>query len=72
VHVDDQLLPVITFLIAVRRKREDTQERYFYEWGINNIALLLSTPAVMDLSALFRLRHQQRHAESSPVRDGVG
>ena len=40
---------MIKFIIAARRKREDTQERYFYEWGIIHVALMLSAPAVMKL-----------------------
>ena len=56
---------MIKFLIAARRKREDTQERYFYEWGIINVALLLSTPAVMDL---FR-RYAQHYSVSGISND---
>lgn len=40
---------MINFIIAARRKREDTQERYFYEWGIIHVALMISTPKVMQL-----------------------
>jgi EthD domain-containing protein len=40
---------LINFIIAARRKREDTQERYFYEWGIIHVALMISTPQVMQL-----------------------
>jgi EthD domain-containing protein len=40
---------VINFIIAARRKREDTQERYFYEWGIIHVALMISSPGVMRL-----------------------
>jgi EthD domain len=40
---------MINFIIAARRKREDTQERYFYEWGIVHVALMISTPRVMQL-----------------------
>lgn len=38
---------MLKFMLAARRKREDTQERYFYEWGIIHVALMLTTPAVM-------------------------
>jgi hypothetical protein len=38
---------MIKFIIAARRKREDTQERYFYEWGIIHVALMVTTPSVM-------------------------
>lgn len=40
---------MINFIIAARRKPEDTQERYFYEWGIVHVALMISTPKVMQL-----------------------
>jgi EthD domain len=39
---------MIKFTLAARRKPHDTQERYFYEWGIIHVALMLSTPAVME------------------------
>ncbi len=38
---------MIKFVLAARRKPEDTQERYFYEWGIVHVALMLTTPSVM-------------------------
>lgn len=37
----------IKFLICARRKREDTQERYFYEWGNIHVSLMLTTPSSM-------------------------
>jgi hypothetical protein len=37
----------LKFLICARRKRQDTQERYFYEWGNIHVALMLTTPAPM-------------------------
>ena len=40
---------MINFIIAARRKPEHTQERYFYEWGIIHVALMISTPQVMQL-----------------------
>lgn len=52
---------MIKFLIAARRKREDTQERYFYEWGIIHVALMVSTPEVM---RIFR-RYVQHYSVSS-------
>src|SRR5260370_14221449 len=67
-HVDDQLLPVIKFSLPYGASAKIRKSAISTSGGINNVALLLSTPAVMDLSALFRLRHQQRHAESSLVR----
>ena len=39
---------MLKFMLASRRKREDTQERYFYEWGIIHVSLMLQTPSVMD------------------------
>lgn len=38
---------MIKFIIAARRKPQDTQERYFYEWGIIHVALMVTSPAVM-------------------------
>ena len=35
------------FILAARRKPQDTQERYFYEWGIIHVALMITTPSVM-------------------------
>ncbi len=40
---------MINFIIAARRKPEDTQERYFYEWGIIHVTLMITTPQVMQL-----------------------
>jgi EthD domain len=37
---------MIKFLIAGRRKRDDTQENFFYNWGIIHVALMLTTPIV--------------------------
>ena len=37
----------LKFLICGRRKRQDTQERYFYEWGNIHVALMLTTPTPM-------------------------
>ena len=37
----------LKFLICGRRKRHDTQERYFYEWGNIHVALMLTTPGPM-------------------------
>jgi hypothetical protein len=33
------------FILAARRKPEDTQERYFYEWGIIHVALMITNPS---------------------------
>ncbi len=40
---------MINFIIAARRKPQDSQERYFYEWGIIHVALMISTPQVMQI-----------------------
>lgn len=56
---------MINFIIAARRKREDTQERYFYEWGIVHVALMVSTPQVM---RLFR-RYVQHYSVSDIAPD---
>jgi hypothetical protein len=40
---------MINFSLAARRKPEDSQEKYFYEWGIIHVALMLTTPAVMEV-----------------------
>ena len=42
-EVDD----VIKFQLISRRKPGDTQEKYFYEWGIIHVALMITTPSVM-------------------------
>ena len=38
---------MLKFVLAARRKPEHTQERYFFEWGIIHVALMLGTPTVM-------------------------
>lgn len=38
---------MIKFIIAARRKPQDTQERYFYEWGVIHVALMVTSPSVM-------------------------
>jgi hypothetical protein len=38
---------MMKFMLAARRKRHETQERYFYEWGIIHVALMITTPSVM-------------------------
>lgn len=55
------------FVLAARRKREDSQERYFYEWGIVHVALMLSTPAVM---RTFR-RYVQHYSVNGVPDDGL-
>lgn len=43
----------IKFLICARRKPQDTQERYFYEWGNIHVSLMLTTPEVMRVFARY-------------------
>ena len=38
---------MIKFMLAARKRPDDTQENYFYNWGIIHVALMLTTPAVM-------------------------
>lgn len=38
---------MITWWIVGRRKPGMTQARYFYEWGVVHVALMLTTPSVM-------------------------
>lgn len=35
---------MLKFILAARRKREDTQARYFYEWGVIHVALMVTNP----------------------------
>jgi len=37
--------PYMKFILAARRKPEDTQEKYFYEWGIIHVALMITNPS---------------------------
>lgn len=55
---------MIKFIIAARRKREDTQERYFYEWGIIHVALMVTTPSVMQT-----FRRYVQHYSISGIED---
>ena len=38
---------MLKFMLASRSKPEHTKERYYFEWGIIHVALMLSTPTVM-------------------------
>jgi hypothetical protein len=51
---------MMKFILAARRKPQDTQERYFYEWGIIHVALMVTTPSVM--------RSFKRYAQHYSVR----
>ena len=37
--------PYMKFILAARRKPEDTQEKYFYEWSIIHVALMITNPS---------------------------
>jgi len=39
---------MLKFMLAAQRKPGMTRERYFYEWGIIHVSLMLQTPSVMD------------------------
>jgi EthD domain len=39
---------MLKFMLAAQRRPETAQERYFYEWGIIHVSLMLQTPSVMD------------------------
>ena len=53
---------MLKFMLASRSKPEHTKERYYFEWGIIHVALMLTTPTVM---STFR-RYAQHY-----VPDGV-
>ena len=36
---------MMKFILASRRKPEDTQERFFYEWSIIHVALMITNPS---------------------------
>lgn len=38
---------MIKFMLVSRRRPGDTQEKYFYEWGVIHVALMVTTPSVM-------------------------
>lgn len=55
---------MIKFMLVSRRKPGDTQEKYFYEWGIIHVALMITTPSVM--------RTFRRYAQHFTVNDVDG
>lgn len=55
---------MIKFILAARRRREDTQERYFHEWGIIHVALMITTPSVMQT-----FRRYVQHYSISGIED---
>ena len=52
---------MVKFMLISRRKPGDTQEKYFYEWGIIHVALMITTPSVM--------RTFRRYAQHFTVND---
>jgi hypothetical protein len=46
---------MMKFILAARRKPNDTQENYFYHWGIIHVALMITNPST--------LRSFQRYAQ---------
>ncbi len=36
---------MMKFILASRRKPQDTQEKFFYEWGIIHVALMITNPS---------------------------
>ena len=56
----------LKFLICARRRRQDTQERYFYEWGNIHVALMLTTPTPMRV-----FRRYVQHFSISGVSDDM-
>ena len=57
---------MLKFMLAARRKREDTQERYFFEWGVIHVSLMLQTPSVMN-----SFRRYVQHYSIGGVADGM-
>lgn len=55
---------MIKFQLISRRKPGDSQEKYFYEWGIIHVALMITTPSVM--------RTFKRYAQHFTVNDVDG
>jgi hypothetical protein len=39
---------MLKFMLAAQRPPGITRERYFYEWGVIHVSLMLQTPSVMD------------------------
>ena len=38
---------MLKFMLASRSKPEHTKERYYFEWGIIHVALMVTTPTVV-------------------------
>jgi EthD domain len=52
---------MMKFILAARRKPEDTQENYFYHWSIIHVALMISNPST--------LQAFQRYAQHYSIND---
>jgi hypothetical protein len=57
---------VLKFMLTARRKREDSQERYFFEWGIIHVSLMIQTPSVMN-----SFRRYVQHFSISGIDDSM-
>ncbi len=55
---------MLKFILAARRKPGDTQERYFYEWSIIHVALMITNPSTQ--------RAFQRYAQHYTINDVAG
>ena len=57
---------MLKFMLAARRRPEVSQERYFFEWGIIHVSLMLLTPSVMD-----SFRRYVQHYSVSGITDDM-
>ena len=57
---------MLKFMLAARRRPDTPQGRYFYEWGIIHVSLMLQTPSVMD-----SFRRYVQHYSISGVTDDM-
>lgn len=57
---------MLKFMLAARRRPDTSQERYFYEWGIIHVSLMLQTPSVMN-----SFRRYVQHYSISGVDDSM-
>jgi EthD domain len=56
---------MMKFILAARRKPEDTQENYFYQWSIIHVALMITNPSTLQA---FR-RYAQHYAINDVAED---
>jgi hypothetical protein len=57
---------MIKFIITGRHKRDETQEIFFYNWGIIHVALMLTTPIVFQT-----FRRYEQHYTINGVSNAV-